>query len=64
MGRLFDNREDAEQLVNAKGDGHYVEFRRGEAVRCRSYCLCRGFCNFHQENIANAVDAIEEKAAA
>ena len=62
--RRFDRLEEAEQLVSAKGDGHYVEFRRGEAIRCRSYCLCRRFCNFHRENVANAVDTIEEKAAA
>jgi hypothetical protein len=55
--RLFDNREDADLLAEAKGAGYCVEFRRGESIRCRSYCLCRNFCNFYRETvIAAAVD--------
>jgi hypothetical protein len=62
--RLFDKEKEAEHLANEKGDGHYVEFRQGESVRCRSYCLCRRFCNFYKNNAAKAVDTAIEKQAA
>jgi hypothetical protein len=55
--RLFDAREEAVQLAGAKGAGHYVVSRKGESIRCRSYCLCRNFCNFYRENVlAGQVD--------
>ena len=63
--RLFDRREDADLLVEAKGANHYVEHRHGESVRCRSYCLCNRFCNFYQESFAGAEqEPAEEQAAA
>jgi len=62
--RLFDKQEEAEQLADEKGSGHYIEFRKGESIRCRSYCLCRRFCNFYQENAATSVDILIEKMAA
>lgn len=40
--KLYDNKEDAEA---ASGGGHYVEHRRGDAVRCSgNYCLVSQFC--------------------
>jgi hypothetical protein len=62
--RLFDKRDDADLLVETKGAGHYVEVRKGESRRCRSYCLCRQFCNFYRENTAPVIDAATDKAAA
>ena len=63
--RLFDKREDADLLVEAKGENHYVEYRRGESVKCRSYCLCNHFCNFYQESVMGAEqEPAEEQAAA
>jgi len=62
--RLFDIQEEADQLAVSKGNGHYVEVRKGESVRCRSYCLCRRFCNFYRENAVPVIEAATEKAAA
>jgi hypothetical protein len=66
--RLFDRRQDAELLADAKGGGHYVEDRPGECVKCRGYCLCNAFCNFYRENVnlslQPAFESTEEKAAA
>jgi hypothetical protein len=63
--RLFDKREDADLLVEAKGGNHYVEHRQGESIKCRSYCLCNGFCNFYQESLIGAEqEPAEERAAA
>jgi len=61
--RLFDIQEEADQLATSKGAGHYVEVRKGESRRCRSYCLCRQFCNFYRENAAPVIDAGMDKAA-
>ena len=62
--RLFDRREDADLLAGTKGGNHYIEHRRGESVKCRSYCLCNRFCNFHQESLMGAQEPAEEQAAA
>ena len=63
--RLFDKREDAGLLAGAKGDSHYVEYRQGESIKCRSYCLCNRFCNFYQESlVAINEESAEEQAAA
>jgi len=61
--RLFDIQEEANQLAASKGAGYYVEVRKGESRRCRSYCLCREFCNFYRENVAPVIDAAMDKAA-
>ena len=44
--RLFDKSKDAELMVTEKGENHFIEFRQGESVKCRSFCLCSSFCNF------------------
>jgi hypothetical protein len=63
--RLFDRREDATLLAQTKGENHYVEYRQGESVKCRSYCLCNRFCNFYQESVLSAdQEPAEEKTAA
>jgi hypothetical protein len=63
--RLFDKREDAEQLAETKGLNHYIEFRQGESIRCRSYCLCKKFCNFYNESVISSYhEIVEEQAAA
>jgi len=61
--RLFDRQEEANHLADAKGDGHYVEFRKGASIKCQSYCLCCSFCNFYHKNVAYADDMAFEKAA-
>ena len=63
--RLFDRREDANFLAETKGENHYVEFRKGESIKCRSYCLCNRFCNFYQESVMGMEqEPTEEQAAA
>jgi hypothetical protein len=65
--RLFDKREDADLFIQTKGENHYVEFRRGDSIRCRSFCLCKSFCNFYRETVLAAMPEIaitEESAAA
>ena len=52
--KLFDVREDADRLLAEKGEGHYIEYRRGEAVRCQSFCLCNRYCNFYREAVITA----------
>jgi len=62
--RLFDTEEEAVQLAGTKGEGHNVVFRKGESIRCQSYCLCRRFCNFYNDNKNLVIDNTMEKAAA
>jgi hypothetical protein len=63
--RLFDKREDAELLAETKGLSHYIEYRQGESIRCRSYCLCKKFCNFYNESVITSYhEIVEEQAAA
>jgi len=52
--RLFDKREDADLLASVKGESHYVEYRKGESVKCSSYCLCKRYCNFYQDFVLSA----------
>jgi hypothetical protein len=62
--RLFDRREEADLMAEEKGSGHFVEHRKGESIKCRSYCLCNRFCNFYQESlIAQEQKYIEKQAA-
>jgi hypothetical protein len=49
--KLFDDLEAAEQRVAELGAGHFVECRTGESIKCQSYCLCRQFCDFYQQNV-------------
>jgi len=63
--KLFDKQEDADLFAETKAKGHFVEYRKGESIKCRSYCLCKRFCNFYQESVNSVYqEPIEEKAAA
>jgi hypothetical protein len=62
--RLFDRKEDADLLADTKGRNHYVDYRRGESIKCRSYCLCKRFCDYYQESVASASPEPEESQAA
>ncbi|MBO6302652.1 MAG: PD-(D/E)XK nuclease family protein [Ruminiclostridium sp.] len=46
--RVLDTAEDANDLAERLGKGHYVEFRAGEPRKCADYCLCKNFCNFYK----------------
>ena len=63
--RLFDRRDDADLLAETKGGNHYVEYRQGESIKCRSYCPCNRFCNFYQESVISSYhEIVDEQAAA
>lgn len=42
--RVFDKFEDAQEFLKTSGD--IIETRKGEMVRCQSYCPVRQFCPF------------------
>ncbi len=42
--RLFDSEILAGQRCNKEGAGAFVEFRKGENIRCESYCSVAPFC--------------------
>ena len=58
--RLFKKREEADLLASVKGENHYVEYRKGESVKCSSYCLCKHYCNFYQDFVVSANSASNE----
>jgi len=62
--RLFDTKEEADFLAEAKGANHYVEYRQGESVKCRSYCPCNRFCSFYQDSVMGAGQELAEEQAA
>ncbi len=43
--RVLDTQEEAEQMAEEKGKGHYVEERPGKSVRCLEYCPAQPFCS-------------------
>jgi len=47
--KLCDSKDEAEFLAQQLGTNHFVEYRPGESIRCRSYCLCSQFCSFYNE---------------
>jgi len=47
--KLFDEPESANLLAREKGEGHFVEFRQGESVKCQSFCLCASYCSFYRD---------------
>jgi hypothetical protein len=49
--RLLDQYKAAEKLAGDLGAGHYVEHRPGESIKCRSFCLCREFCDYYRLHI-------------
>lgn len=42
--KLFDNQEEAQEMADDLGKGHFVEFRPGEYRRCASYCNVSHAC--------------------
>lgn len=60
--KLFDDKNQAEIYCNTLGKGHYVEFRQGESLRCKRYCLCSSFCNFYHRLIREGKTQINEAA--
>jgi len=48
--RVFDNEKDAKEL-NKTEPKFYIEFRKGESVRCEKYCLVKEWCDQYQNEI-------------
>lgn len=54
--RLYDNKEDAEELHRTLGGGHSVEHRSGNPIRCAgNYCMVAQWCRQYQEEIGNSI---------
>ncbi|MDR0495759.1 MAG: hypothetical protein LBG95_09075 [Treponema sp.] len=52
-------------MAETKGGNHFVEYRQGESIKCRSYCLCRKYCSYYKESVmTDAAELIDEPAAA
>jgi hypothetical protein len=49
--RLFDDEQAAQKMIAELGKGHYLEYRKGESIKCQSYCLCCEHCNYYHENV-------------
>jgi len=47
--RLCANEEAANLAVETAGTNHYVQFRQGESIRCKSYCLAAPFCEQYKK---------------
>jgi hypothetical protein len=47
--KLFDDEQQASLLASSKGEGYFVEYRQGESIKCRSFCLCSSYCNFYRD---------------
>ena len=45
---VFNNREEADRLLEEVGKGYEVEVRDGERTRCKSYCQVSQFCSQYQ----------------
>ena len=44
--RVFEDKAEADKLVNESGKGFSVVERKGKSVRCEGYCPCREFCSY------------------
>lgn len=47
--KLFDNQKDADGKAEELGGKHYVQYRKGESIRCGKYCSVASFCNQYKE---------------
>ena len=54
--RLFDTLVEAESHLGTLNASHYIETRRGEAVRCQSYCAAAPFCEQWKNDPRNPAD--------
>jgi hypothetical protein len=51
--KLCDSMDEANVLLSQKHKGgDSIVFRRGESIRCKSYCDVREFCSFYKETMA------------
>jgi len=53
--KLYDNEDEANEASKLAGDGHIVQHRPGNAIRCAgNYCLVSGFCRQWQEELSRS----------
>jgi hypothetical protein len=60
--RLFDDEQAAQKMIAELGKGHYIEHRKGESVKCQSYCLCCEHCNYYHENVKTDSESLSNLA--
>lgn len=48
--KVFENKEDADKMVEELGAKHYVEERKGKDKKCTRYCSACQFCNYYKEH--------------
>lgn len=52
--KLYDDEAEANEACTQSGTGHYIDHRRGSAIRCAgNYCLVANFCKQWQEELGN-----------
>lgn len=51
--KLCDDKETAEQYIEAVGDDLYIEERKGSDGKCEGYCNCCEFCSYWKEKYGN-----------
>jgi hypothetical protein len=50
--KLYDSEAEANEVCTQSGNGHYIDHRRGSAVRCSgNFCLVSNFCRQWQEEL-------------
>lgn len=51
--RVFDDKENADLMLQACDKDHYIQERKGEDGKCNGYCGCCEFCSYWQEKYGN-----------
>jgi hypothetical protein len=55
-GGVHDSEANASEMAASLGEGHYIESRPGEAVRCEDYCRVKAFCPQYKSTIPEGVE--------
>jgi hypothetical protein len=53
--KVFESKQDAQDLVDKSGKGHYIETRPGENTRCNQFCPVSNFCKQKERNEKRAI---------
>lgn len=51
--RVLPSLKEAEEFLGSNEDGLFIEFSKGESIRCGAYCNVAQFCNQYKEELAN-----------
>lgn len=47
--KLFDSKDDAEEMVRQLGKDHYIEYRPSVSRKCEEYCDVKKWCSFYKQ---------------